>query len=122
MRPAGRLRFRVRFERQVPVKDPDGGTLSPWTEQFTRSADIIPQRGGETVQGQRLQGQQPLILIVRRDSKTQCIDTSWRAVEMRNGVALRTLGIKTAEDMERDGQFITMQVVAGDPDGGQLGG
>lgn len=122
--PAGAadLRFRVRFDRKVEQSDPGGGTVSDWstlgTGSFVRWSDIRPMRGGEGIQAQRLTGTQPVLIITRADSNTKAIDADWRAVEMRNGSDVRFYALKTAEDMERGNQFITMIGVAGDPDGG----
>jgi head-tail adaptor len=117
--PAGDLKWRVRFDKQVAVEDPFGGTANnQWQEQFSRAAAIIPMMGGEPVMAQRLTGTQPVLIKVRFDSLTRTIVTSWRAVEMLNGVPVRYYGIKTAEDMERSREFITMMAIAGDADGG----
>lgn len=115
---SGDLRFRVRFDRQVAVENQFGGTVSEWQEQFTRFADIRPMRGGEGVQDQRLVGTQPVLIVVRRDSLTRAIDNSWRAVEMLNNVPVRFYALKTAEDMERQGMFVTMLAISGAADGG----
>lgn len=113
---AGDLRFRVRFDKQTQTDDPYGGTTSAWTEQFTRWADIRPQRGSEEVMAQRLTGVQPVLIIVRKDSSTKLIDTSWRAVEMLNGSPVRYYALKTAQDMEMDNVFLTMLAEAGAAD------
>lgn len=113
---SGDLRFRVRFDKQTEVSDPYGSTVSEWTEQFTRWADIRPMKGGEGIQAQRLVGTQPVLILVRYDNLTKTIDTSWRAVEMLNGSPVRFYGLKTAEDMERDRKFITMIAEAGAAD------
>jgi SPP1 family predicted phage head-tail adaptor len=113
---SGDLRFRVRFDKQTETADPYGGTVSAWTEQFTRWADIRPMKGGEGVQAQRLVGTQPVLILVRYDSETKTIDPSWRAVEMLNDEPIRYYGLKTAEDMERQRQFITMIAEAGAAD------
>lgn len=115
---AGDLRFRVRFDKQTETEDPYGGVVSSWTEQFTRWAKIKPMMGGEGVQAERLQGTQPVLLIVRRDSSTKLIDSSWRAVQMLNGSPVAYFALKTAQDMEMDNAFVTMLAVGGEPDGG----
>lgn len=115
---AGDLRFRVRFDKQVERDDPGGGTLTEWVPQFTRWADIRPLKGSETVQAQRLAGIQPALILVRFDSETRTIDPSWRAVEQNNGQNVAFYALKTASDMERERQFITMTAEIGSPDGG----
>lgn len=120
MTGSGDLKWRVRFDKQVAVGgDPYGGSLNnEWVEQFSRAAEITPLKGSEPVIAQRLTGSQPALIKVRFDSMTRTIDPSWRAVEMLNGTPVRYYALKTAEDMERQRQFITMMAVAGDADGG----
>lgn len=119
MTAAGDLRWRVRFDKQSTGEDPYGGTVSGWEEQFSRSAEIIPMKGGEPVMAQRLTGTQPVLIKVRFDSMTRTIEPSWRAVEMLNGTPVRYYAIKSPpEDMERERQYITMVAVSGEPDGG----
>lgn len=117
MTSAGNLRFRVSFQKKTPQDDGGGATLGDWAQQFVRWAAIQPLRGGETVQAERLTGTQPVLIIVRADSETRTITTGWRAVETLPGGAVRYYGLKTAEDMLRDGEFLTLLAVAGDPDG-----
>jgi head-tail adaptor len=115
---SGDLRFIVRFYKQIEEAAEGGGTVSAWQNQFERRADIRPLRGGEGVQAQRLVGTQPVIIIVRSDSETRQVTSDWRAVEMKDGEAVRYYALKTAEDMERQRRFITMVAEAGLPDGG----
>lgn len=118
MTKAGDLRFKIRFDKQTEASDPAGGTLTTWTTQFSRRADIKPMRGSEPVLAQRLTGVQPVLIIVRYDSETKTIDTSWRAVEILDDVPVKYYALKTAEDMERRRKFITMVAEAGTADGG----
>lgn len=117
---AGELRHRIRFDRKTESAVDGGGALTDWsaigTGSFIRKADMRPLRGGEGVQQQRLQGTQPILLIVRADSSTKTIDSTWRAVLMRDGVDVQAYALKTAQDMEMGNQFITLLAVAGDPD------
>lgn len=112
----GDLKFRVRFDRKDSTEDPAGGIVRGWVEHCTRQAAIINQRGGEGVQAQRLQGTQPAIIIVRKDSQTAAIQPSMRAVLLRDGSPMAYYDIKTAADMEGERQFISMQAVIGEPD------
>lgn len=119
---AGDLRFRVRFDRQVLTTDPYGGSTSAWSTtdngSIVRWAKIKPMMGGEGVQAARLQGTQPVLLTVRRDSSTKLIDGSWRAVQMLNGSPVAYFALKTAQDMEMDNSFVTMLAISGAADGG----
>jgi hypothetical protein len=117
---AARMRWRVRFDFRLPQTGPGGGTLGPWSDEtngsITRWAEIRELTGKEEVMGQRLTGIQPRLIIVRYDSQTKTIDSSWRAVELLNGVAVGTSALKTAADMERRRRWWTMLAVQGDLD------
>ena len=82
-----------------------------FAEQFQRCAGFIMKPGSESVLAARLQGQQPVTIIVRFDSQTRTIGTDWRAVDVRTGIAY---AIKAAEDMDRKRQWWTMVCVAGE--------
>lgn len=116
---ASDLRFRVRFDKQdFDQAAAGGGALGKWKAQFTRWAMIKPMQGSEPVVAQRLTGKQPVLITVRYDENTVLIDPSWRAVEVRNDNPVRYYALKTAEDMDRKRQFITLLAIAGDADGG----
>lgn len=115
---AGRLRFRVRFDCRMRKDGTYGGTETGWVEQFTRWADIVMLKGTEAVMADRLQGLQPALIIVRRDSETLRVDASWRAVEIRDNTPARCFALKSpGADMEGDRAFITMMAEAGAADG-----
>jgi head-tail adaptor len=117
MTGAGDLRFNVRFDKLVGGDDAAGGaTDGEWTEQFTRRADIRPLKGGEPVQQQRLKSVQPALIIVRKDSETSLIKEDWRAVELQGSTEVGIYAIKTVEDMEREGEFLTIMAERGAPD------
>lgn len=123
MTTAGDLKWRVRFDKQVSVPDPFGGDLNnQWQEQFSRAAEIVALAGGEGVQAQRLTGTQPYRIRVRFDSMTRTIETSWRGVELLNGVPQRYFALKTAEDMDRSREWLTILAVTGVADGGDGAG
>lgn len=77
---------RVQFQRQA--LDADGDPLGGWQNSVARFANIRPLklsnvRGAEVVVEQRLQGEQPVIITVRRDSVTRAIDNTYRAYDLR---------------------------------------
>lgn len=74
----GELRHRLALQRRA--SDDNGDPLGAWVTVCTRAAKLVNLRGGEAVMQQRLQGDQPAILIVRACSETRLIDNSWRAV------------------------------------------
>lgn len=119
-RGLGDLKFRIRFDKPIEADDPGGTVISGWSTvingSFERFAAISPLQGGETVAQQRLVGTQPILIFVRYDSLTKTLDPTWRAVELRDGNPVKYYGLKTAEDMERERQFITILAIAGDAD------
>ena len=110
MTVSGDLRDRVRFDRRAQGGDGYGNTVEGWDDGFTRWAQIKPLKGGEDVIGARLQGTQPVIIIVRFDPQTSALTTDMRAVDVRNGV---TYAITSVADMERRREFITLMATAG---------
>lgn len=108
----GSMRERVRFEKRGGTKDGYGNVVpGPWAEQFVRSALFIMKPGSEAVLAARLQGQQPVTMIVRFDSQTSTIGTDWRVIDVRTGTVY---AVKAAEDMDRKRQWWTMVCAAGE--------
>jgi len=109
---AGDMNDRLRFESRKATDDGYGNEVAgPWTAQFTRWADIWTMRGGEEVHASRLQGIQPLRIIVYSDSETRTITPEWRAVDTRSGAIY---AIKAVVDEERRGQYLTLDAVLGE--------
>ena len=105
------MRDRLRFESRAATDDGYGNPVAgDWTHRFTRSADVRPARGGEEVLGARLQGIQPVRIIVYSDSETRTVTAEWRAVDNVSGVVY---AIRAVADEERRGQFLTLDAVAG---------
>lgn len=77
---ANELTRRVAF--YVAGTDADGEATAP-ALVVTRDARIQGLKGGEAVQQQRMQGQQPVIITVRRDSLTKTIDNGFEARDAR---------------------------------------
>ena len=106
MPSAGDLKERVRFERRATGDDGFGNTVpGEWQEQFTRWAMFLMRPGSEAVLGARLEGRQPVTIIVRFDSQTKTITPDWRAVDVRTG---KVYAIRAAEDMDRRRQWWSM--------------
>lgn len=106
---AGELRERVRFERRVTVSDGYGNEQGDWIQELTVAARIQPLRGSESVMAARLQGVQPVLIVVRASSASRAIKTDWRAVDARSGVAY---AIKTAT-LREGGDYIDLLCEAG---------
>jgi hypothetical protein len=76
---AGELRFRLAFQRRV--EGDTGDRTGAWITEFRRRAKRVILKGGEGVLAQRIQGDQPTLLVVRACSDTRLIDNSWRAID-----------------------------------------
>lgn len=79
---AGDLRDRITFEARG--EDANGDPLGPWAPQFTVWAQLVWLRGSEAALQQRLEGKQPVAIVVRSSSSTRAINTAWRAVNARD--------------------------------------
>jgi len=90
---AGAMRWRVAFDRRQTAA---GGELGDWDEQFDVAAEITWLRGSEPVIAQRLEGVQPVVITVRKSSRTALIETGWRARDVRSGVAYDITGVSPA--------------------------
>lgn len=108
---AGALKHRLRFEARATAADEYGNERGDFAEQFTRSAEVRPRRGGETVQASLLAGTQPVNIIVRKDSETVTIAADWRAVDVNEG---KTYSIRSpAADIEQKGRYLEMEAEIG---------
>jgi head-tail adaptor len=108
---AGGMGDRLRFESRAVADDGYGNPVSgDWTHRFTRSADVRPARGGEEVLAAKLQGVQPVRIIVYSDSETRTVTPEWRAVDNASGLVY---AIRAVADEERRGQFLTLDAIAG---------
>jgi len=107
---AGDLRERIRFDKRADQEDGYGNTKDAWEAQFTRSAMFLMKPGSESVLSERLQGRQPVTMIVRFDTLTALIKSDWRAVDTRTGIVY---AIRAAEDMDRKRQWISIIAEAG---------
>ena len=97
---AGELRERVRFERRVETTDGYGNTKGQWLPQLTVAARIQPLRGSEAVMASRLQGVQPVLIVIRSSAAARGIAPDWRAVDARTGreYAIRTAQLRETAD------------------------
>lgn len=80
---AGDLRDRITFEARG--EDDNGDPLGPWEARFTVWAQLVWLRGSETVMQQRLEGRQPVAIMIRASSSAQAVGVGWRAVNSRDG-------------------------------------
>lgn len=82
MTEIGQLNRRVVFYQRA--EDANGDRLGALTEIVRRDARVQALKGSEAVQQQRLQGEQPVIITVRRDSTTKTIDNTFEAEDARD--------------------------------------
>lgn len=78
---AGDLRERITLQRRE--LDENGDPLGDWESRFSRAVKVVNLRGGESVMQQRIQGKQPVLLVVRADPETITLDNSFRAINER---------------------------------------
>lgn len=103
----GRMTERVRFERRAAASDGLGSREGDWDPNagFERWASFIMRPGSEAVTAARLEGRQPLTAVVYLDAYTRRLTPDWRMIELRTG---RVFAIRAAEDMQRDGRFLSL--------------
>jgi head-tail adaptor len=114
MARAGELDTKISFGKREQV-NPDspadyGNTESQFVEQFTRLAKVRAKFGGEAVVAARLQGQQPVTITVRQDSKTVLIKADWRA---RNASSGEEYAIRSIVDPEGEGAWLEILTQTG---------
>lgn len=89
---AGKLDRRVAFDAPTGAPNGQGGTISGWQERTVVWANFRFLRGGEVVQSARLEGRQPVVVIIRASTETKAITPEWRMRDIRTGTiyAIRT--------------------------------
>nr|WP_245296443.1 phage head closure protein [Methylorubrum extorquens] len=102
----------MRFEARIAAEDGYGNRRAEFEAKFSRAAAFLMKPGSETVLAGRLQGQQPVTIIVRFDPDTRQITSGWRVVDERAGTVY---AIRAAEDMDRRRQWLTLVCIAGEP-------
>jgi len=93
---AGALRDRITFQKRG--NDANGDPLGDWADQFTVWAQLVYLKGSEPVMAQRLQGVQPVVIVVRESANTRLVGTAWRAVDARTGAAFNITSASPAKD------------------------
>lgn len=76
---------RVAFDGRQEVDDGMGNFEGKFVQVFECRAAFVYFRGTETVIAARLEGRQPIVVRVRRNSMTNQIDHDWRMRDLRNG-------------------------------------
>lgn len=79
---AGELKDKITFQSRG--EDANGDALGEWESQITVRAQLKWLRGSEAALSQRLEGRQPVAIVVRDSSQSRPITSAWRAVNARN--------------------------------------
>lgn len=92
MSSAARMRDRYRFEQRG--LDANGDRLGAWDTEngITVSAETIWLKGSESVMASRLEGKQPVALVIRDSTQARTINEAWRAVDVRTSEVFNISG------------------------------
>lgn len=95
---ASRMRkLTERLHFQSPNPDAQG-SQDGWNEGFTTAGGYDRLRGGEQVQGRRLEGVKPTIITIRNHSNSQTIGTDWKVTDRRTGEVFNIRSIERTPD------------------------
>lgn len=108
---AGKLTHKISFQARPVLIDNYGNERGDFQEIFVRSAQIRPALGIERNATARLVGEQPVEIVVYRDSDTMEIDASWRAVDVNEGTVYAITS--PTIDLKQNRRMLTMTAVAG---------
>lgn len=108
---AGRFTHKISFQARPIVSDGYGNERGDFEEVFIRSAQIKPALGIERNATARLVGEQPVEIVVYRDSDTMEIDASWRAVDVNDGTVYAITS--PTIDLQQSRRTLSMTAVAG---------
>ena len=92
MSSAGKMRDRYRFEQRG--LDANGDRLGAWDTAggITVWTETMWLKGTESVMAQRLEGHQPVALVIRDSTQARTITTGFRAVDTRTGAIFNVTG------------------------------
>lgn len=91
-RSSAHLYEHVAFDERQQVSDGHGNDEGEFVEAFQCRAGFTYLRGSESVIAARLEGRQPIVVRVRRNSQTLQIDHDWRMRNLRAGEWAGTSG------------------------------
>jgi head-tail adaptor len=81
---AGKLSDRFAFDRRTTASDGAGNFQDAWVQSHGPVAtELIYMKGGESVIASRLQGNKPVVLVIRDCASARLITTDWRARDVR---------------------------------------
>ncbi|MGV1900737.1 head-tail adaptor protein [Agrobacterium sp. 22-3674b3] len=97
---AGRLVERVAFDARPVEDDQHGNGEGAFAEKFQRRAGFTFLRGGEAVIAARLEGRQPVIVLVRSDAQTRLVDTDWQMRDVRTSTVYAVRSVIPSDDRQ----------------------
>ncbi len=101
-RGARKLLNRILLQRRT--LDGNGDPLGPWgavpseADDSAWAAQVVWLKGGETVMAQRLQGVQPVVIVLRACTTSRAVDNAWRGVDVRDRQVYEFSGATLTED------------------------
>lgn len=111
---AGRLYFKVAFDKRDVVDDGYGNPVSgDWQEQFTRRVEFVHMFGSETVIAAQLESRQPMKVMVRSDSQTRQIANDWQMRDVRRNVPYNIRDIRPENNRAMIGLLVESGVATG---------
>ncbi|MFH3481635.1 phage head closure protein [Xanthobacter variabilis] len=110
MTTAGDLDRRITFQARelLPGGDGAGNFETDWVSKLTVWAQVVPRFGGETVIASRLEGVQPVTIIIRYSPAARQITAAWRAADAREG----TIYALSSPAMDPTGQRAFLEMLA----------
>jgi head-tail adaptor len=95
---AGKLHEAVSFREYTPTADGYGGQSLAWSEHYACRAQFIYHRGGEALEGDRLNGQATYKVKVRSCADARAITQEMRMVDTRRGVTYNIREVDAVTD------------------------
>lgn len=109
---AGKRRQLLLFQRRGEGDDGYGNVQTDWQDVFESAAELIPQKGGESVIAARLTGTQPYIVRIPSSSAARQVTPAWRAVDKRD--PSRVFNITTVSNNDQKNRMIDMMATQGE--------
>lgn len=75
------------YKRVETADDGYGNILSDWVEQFRARGERRYDKGGESVIAARLQGVQPVKIIIRTSASSALVCEDWKVVDANSGTS-----------------------------------
>jgi len=100
MRRPGRMRELCAFDPPLEIADAAGGTTAGWDEinNVIRWAEVIYQRGEESVQAGKLTGSAVYKIRIRNSGEARRITPDWRARLPVRGMVLQIREVDSVSD------------------------